>query len=157
MREFCKDSHKNDSYALFLNINQTIIGAAVAPLAGFSRVPHVAFWSWLQILCFDIANQALFPDEDRVNKPFRPIPAGRISVENALKLRWFMVILGLVHSACYSIEVFYAAVGNLLVALLYCEGRVDAAHWTIRSLIGGVGYVPYLAGAILIAGEQVLM
>ena len=133
---------------------QVVFGAAVAPLASISRIPHAAFWSWVQILCFNIANQALFPEEDRINKPFRPVPAGRISVKNALRLRWFLVVIGFIHSALYGVEVFYAAVGDLVITLLYCELRVDAAHWSIRGLIGGVGYIPFFVGCILIAGES---
>jgi 4-hydroxybenzoate polyprenyltransferase len=30
---------------------------------------------------FDIVNQTTSPDEDRINKPYRPIPAGLISTE----------------------------------------------------------------------------
>ena len=125
---------------------------AVAPLASLSRLPHVAIWSLIQILCFNLANQGLSPEEDKLNKPFRPIPSGRISVEKVLRLRWILVIFGFIHAALYSIEVFYATIGNLIIALLYCELRVAAAHWSIRNLIGGVGYMPFLAGTTFLAG-----
>ncbi|KAK8022458.1 UbiA prenyltransferase family protein [Apiospora rasikravindrae] len=38
---------------------------------------------------FDICNQATSPEEDAVNKPYRPIPAGLITVNQA-KTRWFL-------------------------------------------------------------------
>lgn len=44
------------------------------------------------VLCnyvFDIANQASSPLEDYLNKPYRPIPAGLISVHQA-NVRWFL-------------------------------------------------------------------
>ncbi|KAK7937661.1 UbiA prenyltransferase family-domain-containing protein [Apiospora aurea] len=38
---------------------------------------------------FDICNQATSPEEDVLNKPYRPIPAGLITVDQA-KARWFL-------------------------------------------------------------------
>ncbi|KAJ2918807.1 hypothetical protein MD484_g1610, partial [Candolleomyces efflorescens] len=40
---------------------------------------------------FNINNQAWSPEEDAKNKPWRPIPAGRISLRNAKILRWISV------------------------------------------------------------------
>lgn len=45
------------------------------------------------LLCnyiFDIANQTSSPEEDYLNKPNRPIPAGLISIDQA-KTRWMLV------------------------------------------------------------------
>ncbi|KAK8058400.1 UbiA prenyltransferase family-domain-containing protein [Apiospora phragmitis] len=45
------------------------------------------------LLCsyvFDICNQTTSPDEDSLNKPHRPIPAGLITVNQA-KVRWLLV------------------------------------------------------------------
>jgi len=49
------------------------------------RIPLTLLWSWLQLLCFNISNQR-FPAsvlEDKINKPWRPLAAGRLSVDEA--------------------------------------------------------------------------
>lgn len=74
-----------------------ICGALAAPLLASNpasnvavsdillRAPKVFFWVWMNLLCFDLVNQKN-PEsvlEDRVNKPTRPIPAGRITLAQA--------------------------------------------------------------------------
>ncbi|KAJ2925190.1 hypothetical protein H1R20_g11902, partial [Candolleomyces eurysporus] len=46
----------------------------------------------LGIAQFNINNQAISPEEDAKNKPWRPIPSGRISLRNAMILRWISVV-----------------------------------------------------------------
>ena len=153
----CQCNHAPRRYKFLLTIGEkTVFGAAVAPVASTSRLVHSFAWQWIQVLAFNLANQGHSPEEDRLNKPYRPIPSGRISAESTLRLRWIVVALGIIHSAFYSIETVYCALGILLVTYLYCDLRVDASHWTIRSCMGGFGFVPNFVGAALIAGEFLL-
>jgi 4-hydroxybenzoate polyprenyltransferase len=49
------------------------------------RVPAVTLWAWLFCVMFNISNQSS-PEgvlEDEINKPHRPIPAGRITASHA--------------------------------------------------------------------------
>jgi 4-hydroxybenzoate polyprenyltransferase len=52
------------------------------------RLPAAWIWLWLMILQFCIQNQrhTNSVEEDRINKPWRPIPVGRISQHAAVKL-----------------------------------------------------------------------
>lgn len=52
------------------------------------RIPHVAAFNWLNLFIFDIANQRLPASvaDDSLNKPWRPLPAKRISPAAAQKL-----------------------------------------------------------------------
>ena len=45
------------------------------------QVPKVFLWTWLNTFVFDLANQRHVEsvEEDRLNKPFRPLAAGRIT------------------------------------------------------------------------------
>lgn len=58
------------------------------------------FWTWLHLLQFDTSNQSVgsSPEEDAKNKPYRPIPAKRITVAQTLALRWALVPMTLVFS-----------------------------------------------------------
>src|ERR1700734_2784258 len=81
---------------------QSVFAAAAAPLASFDRLPHVIFWVWLHLLQFDVSNQYLDPTEDTLNKPFRPIPSGRVTLRQAQILRWALVPICMALSTCYS-------------------------------------------------------
>jgi 4-hydroxybenzoate polyprenyltransferase len=48
---------------------------------------EVFFAAFANEYVFDICNQAMSPDEDRCNRPDRPIPAGLLTVNGALR-RW---------------------------------------------------------------------
>nr|WBQ21653.1 hypothetical protein [Stachybotrys sp.] len=50
-----------------------------------SRLPHVVGWIWVHLAVEDLANQRLPAAivEDHVNKPWRPLPSGRITQEEA--------------------------------------------------------------------------
>ena len=91
--------------------------------------------------------------EDKLNKPYRPIPSGRMSLETAARLRWLVVVLGFVHSRLYSAEVLCANVANLAFNLVYNDLELDKAHWAVRQVLLGIGYTPYHYGATLVAGE----
>jgi hypothetical protein len=63
-----------------------------------SRIPLVLLWVWLNLLPFAINNQRQ-PEaiaEDRLNKPWRPMPAGRWSPDQARHAMWaFFLVVGL--------------------------------------------------------------
>ncbi|KAL2273703.1 hypothetical protein FJTKL_04157 [Diaporthe vaccinii] len=87
--------------------------------------PKVALYIWLWDLWFDCSNQK-DPgsiEEDRVNKPWRAIPSGRLSVEGAQ--RWYVV------SACIMPAVA-ALLGGLPEAIAFM-----LETWAYDSLGGG--------------------
>ena len=107
-----------------------------------------ALWTWLYLLQFCVSNQSLSPDEDALNKPWRPIPAGRISVRQATTLRWTLLPLCLFLSFAYGI----LAVGAVLMIgiLLHNELRLDS-HWFTRNVLNAIGYATFDAGAMTVA------
>ena len=50
--------------------------------------PVVLFWVWINLLPLDIMNQTDAPaiEEDRINKPWRPLPAGLVTMQQARML-----------------------------------------------------------------------
>ncbi|KAG8214405.1 UbiA prenyltransferase family-domain-containing protein [Butyriboletus roseoflavus] len=117
-------------------IPQTIFALAAAPVCHPSHVIHVVAWMWLHLLTCNIANQIKAPDEDKINKPFRPLPSGRISEGHARMLRWILVPVCLAVSAAYSTELFFTSLDIQILTVLYSELRGDAGFLLKNSLTG---------------------
>ena len=79
---------------VFSELNINVLQGFVVGATGCTsseRLASAFFWIWLNLLQFDLANQCLDPSEDAANKPWRPIPSGRITVSRARALRWAVV------------------------------------------------------------------
>ncbi|KIY69048.1 hypothetical protein CYLTODRAFT_442935 [Cylindrobasidium torrendii FP15055 ss-10] len=81
----------------------TTFALSLAEKGSWSRVPIVATWVWFELLGFNTANQTAgaSPDEDALNKPWRPVPAKRITLENAKTLRHFTKNAGTAFLYCF--------------------------------------------------------
>lgn len=121
------------------------------PLCNFQRFSHIVFWIWLHLLHFNVANQIIDPQEDGKNKSSRPIPAGLISLEDATMLRWALIPICLIVSACYSSQVFGLSFVLTLFILFYNELKAHE-HWISKNFITAVGYACFEIGSTLIAG-----
>lgn len=136
---------------------QTVLAGASAPLSDIRHLPHVIFWTWFHVLQFDISNQTLDPEEDEHNKRDRPLPAKRITIRNAVILRWALVPACWVLSACYSLEVMYASIALVALTVIYDEFGAHSGHWAIRNFVNALGFVSFEVGASLIAGERLII
>ncbi|KAJ7615482.1 UbiA prenyltransferase family-domain-containing protein [Roridomyces roridus] len=116
----------------------TFLASASAPLASISRLPHITFWIWLHLLQFDVSNQTMDPEEDAMNKQDRPLPSKRMTLEQAIILRWILVPLCFAWSLCYSVETLYASIA--------------LRHWFIRNAVNAAGFAAFEVGATLVAG-----
>lgn len=132
---------------------QTVLAAASAPLKDISHLPHIIFWIWFHVLQFDVSNQTLKPEEDENNKRDRPLPAKRISLRNAIILRWTLVPLCWILSAFYSIETVYASVALIALTVIYDEFGAHSGHWLLRNVVNAAGFAAFEVGASLIAGK----
>lgn len=61
--------------------------------ASGSLLPTVLFLAFANVYGFDICNQATSADEDALNRPGRPFPAGLLTVEGAYR-RWVISWIG---------------------------------------------------------------
>jgi len=89
------------------------------------------FWShWLEVvyvtftlmLCQAVGqciNQACGVDEDRINKPYRPIPSGRVSIEEAYGLAFLLTLISLWRGFTVSINFGLWIVIILFFAVFY--------------------------------------
>ncbi|KAI2471797.1 hypothetical protein F4781DRAFT_77528 [Annulohypoxylon bovei var. microspora] len=70
---------------------------SVGQILTSSRAPLMLLWSWCNIFLFRLHNQRS-PEtiaEDKLNKPWRPIPAGRLTPDQVKKILYFM------HPICF--------------------------------------------------------
>ncbi|KAG1796479.1 hypothetical protein EV424DRAFT_1547059 [Suillus variegatus] len=107
---------KNDIRTTLIPV--TIFALSAAPKYNPAHAWNAPLWIWFHLLQFNIANQIQDPEEDRKNKPSRPIPAGRISVDSAADMRWVMVPVCLLLSLWYGTQAVLAST-NVLTAILY--------------------------------------
>ncbi|KAH9971270.1 UbiA prenyltransferase family [Russula compacta] len=134
----------------------TLFAAAAAPSHCLSRLPHITLWLWVHVLQLGLANQTL-PHaiaEDAINKPDRPLPSGRISLQTARALRWIMIPLCLLLSAAYGPRTILASFAASLFMLAYNEGGGAGSHWSVRHALNAVGYAVAEAGATLVACQD---
>ncbi|MFY0581414.1 UbiA family prenyltransferase [Cystobacter fuscus] len=117
----------------------------LAMLAALARgLPYFS----LYVYSFCLSNQIAGVEEDRVNKPDRPIPAGLVSIEGA-KLRWrvVMVLFPAVAFGLGGFELLAWAVARQIISVLH-NFLGWSQHWfTKNPILMGLGVVAMLAPA----------
>lgn len=129
-----------------------MFAVASAPLCSPRRLPDTLFWIWLHLLQFDVSNQIMDIEEDSHNKPDRPLPSNRLTVRNAVILRWALVPVCFLFSALYSRETVYASMALVALTIIYDELGAHARHWLIRNIVNGAGFASFEWGSTLVAG-----
>ena len=91
-----------------------------------------------------MSNQSVGLDEDRKNKPWRPIPAGDISLHEARRLRWFLLAACLAFSA--RTGVLHAGAALSFATWAHNEANLGS-RWLTRNALNAIGYVSFSIGA----------
>lgn len=115
------------------------------------RTPGVLLWTWLNTLMFTLANQRL-PDavkEDTINKPWRPLSAGRIDGLQTRRLLLVAIPIGILSS------LYLGAVEEtvLLTCLnwMYNELGGSDENFVVRNLLLALTYAGYCSGTVKVA------
>ncbi|KAF9468327.1 UbiA prenyltransferase family [Collybia nuda] len=127
---------------------------ASAPLYSLNKLPGTLFWIWIHLLQFDTSNQIVGAEEDRTNKPDRPVPSERLTIINAIALRWALIPACLIYSALYSREVVHASIALIVLTTIYNEFGAHACHWVIRNIVNAAGFASFEWGSTLTAGAD---
>lgn len=114
------------------------------------RAPQMIIWSWSGLLLFNLHNQRhrQSVEEDAVNKPWRPIPSGRLTPEQATVVLFCLYPLNLIVSL---------AVGGLVPLAVITTFSVwnnefqDRSGGFLKNLHNGMGITAFLAGPLEIA------
>ncbi|ESZ93045.1 UbiA prenyltransferase [Sclerotinia borealis F-4128] len=121
-----------------------------------SRLPLVLFWTWITLLPLVIDNQRRPKsiEEDRLNKPWRPIPAGRIS--SILAKRWMQVSYCMALIISYYLETLGQFTGLITLGVLYNEFGWGDNSYVVRNLLNALAFLCYSSGTSLIASNAQL-
>ncbi|KAI1370790.1 UbiA prenyltransferase family-domain-containing protein [Hypoxylon crocopeplum] len=158
------------TYTLWLFIvndvqNLTIVGilfgalnASAAPMFSgrpassliqiISAVPSMAIWSVSNLLMFNMHNQRRSKAEDSLNKPWRPIPAGRITE------RQTTLLICALWPIVFSVTAMLGGLGPCLLQAVVCLwynefGGSDNPF--LKNLANGIGIPCFLAGPLEVA------
>ena len=119
-----------------------------------NRIPSLVLWLWLTLLLFNLENQRLPSSilEDSINKPWRPIPSGRIKANHARILVFILMPVVLL----MSIPLGTAPQALMQMALTYAYNDLEWADksFVIRNILNGMGISIYNSGAITILSRS---
>ncbi|KAH9958196.1 UbiA prenyltransferase family-domain-containing protein [Russula dissimulans] len=131
----------------------TVFACATAPVQSFSSLFHCCAWVWFHQLLCNVSNQARSRDEDKVNRPWRPLPSGRITEPQAVALRWSTVVFCMFLSSIYDQDLVLTTMG--LVATTFTYDELGAAGNVVgKALCTAAGYVAFEVGATTIIGAN---
>lgn len=123
-----------------------------------ARLPAVIFWVWFNFLVFCLGNQRRpsSVSEDQLNKPWRPIPAGRISASSATAL-WVSLHFAVLLCCAYFGATFFT-IALLVLGYMYND-LGGGEHPFTRNLINAAAVVFFALGAttVAFAGHPLLL
>ncbi|RAL17615.1 UbiA family prenyltransferase, partial [Aspergillus homomorphus CBS 101889] len=113
------------------------------------RLPLVILFNWVAVLIFDVANQRTSDAvrEDQINKPWRPLPMGRISEEQSRRLLMATIPLALAYT--YTVDIWQEMALILVLTWLYNDLR--GGDEIVRNPIIAVAYGLYNAASLRVA------
>lgn len=111
-------------------------------LSGWLLRGSLYFWLYCSVFC--ISNQLAGEEEDRINKPDRPLPAGLVTRRGAWG-RWF-VVMGLFALLGWRLGVLEWTLLWQAVLVLHNQGRWSR-HYATKNLVMVFGAIAQLAAA----------
>lgn len=87
-------------------------------------------------------------DEDTLNKPWRPVPSGRISVKDCRALRWRVVVVCLYLSS-FDFNVFITSLEFAVLVFLHDDCGLSC-HPIFKIMCNAAGYASFELGSTLI-------
>lgn len=135
-------------------LSQSLFAICNSSNPPLTRLAPSLFWSYIHLLESDLANQTIDPLEDAKNKPYRPIPSGRLSLEMARTLRWALLAFCTLWSAYCSKEVLAISVFCNAMTYVYDDlNCLENGHWTRRNICVAIYYFSFELGACVVKGE----
>ena len=114
-------------------------------------VPLIACWTWINLLPFAIDNQRqpASIQEDKLNKPWRPMPAGRMSPTQAKILMLILYPIAIEYSHVFG--GFRQCLTLLALGIWYNDLGGADYNPVVRNLINAGGFICYTSGAMEVA------
>ena len=113
------------------------------------RLPLVILFNWSNVLIFDFANQRLpeSVEEDLANKPWRPLPAGRVTSEQTRRL--MLIGIPIVLALNFTFGVWEET--SLIFILTWLYDDLKGGDEIIRDFIIAVAFELYNMGSLKLA------
>ena len=116
-----------------------------------TKLAYVTFWTWIHVLAFDADNQrqpqAIL--EDQVNKPWRPLPSGRMHGSEARILAFVAYILS--GGVAYGLGGLHQSIGLAFLGFLYNDLGGGSRFFASRNLLNAGGFACFISGALEVA------
>ncbi|KAI3324026.1 UbiA prenyltransferase family-domain-containing protein [Xylariaceae sp. AK1471] len=124
------------------------------PYKVLARAPLVVLYNWGNLLIFDLANQRSpeSAEEDRINKPHRPLPSERMTSLQARRL--LLVALPVVLTINYLLGPWKETALLFTLTWMYNDLGGGDEDFLVRNLIIGFAFGLYNAGSLKIAGGK---
>lgn len=122
-----------------------------------SRLPLMFAYTWCNLLGFTVNNQR-HPGsvaEDKVNKPWRPIAAGRLTTTQAHTLGVLSIPIALAVSSLVGGGVVQSALLAIFGTIYNDFGGGDG-HWLVRNLLNAAGFTSFTSGTLEVALQSYL-
>ena len=115
------------------------------------RLPLVALWIWTNLLPFAINNQTTSGavQEDMINKPWRNLPAGRMTLPQAKRL--MLCSYPLSFTLSLFIGGFRQSMGLVFLGVWYNNLAGGDSSCLLRNTINACGYLCFTSGAMEVA------
>ena len=121
-----------------------------------TRVILVPIWILTHLFLIDIDNQSLSFEEDQLNKPWRPLPSGRITASTA---EFLSKALNLV---CLLVSWLIGGRELMIPSAIFCglvysyDHLLLNSHYIWKNIINGFGYAVLETGATTVLGDSIL-
>ncbi|KAH7313890.1 UbiA prenyltransferase family [Stachybotrys elegans] len=121
------------------------------------RLAQMLAWIWVNLLVEDIANQRLEDAiaEDQINKPWRPLPAGRLTPEEARD--WLMASIVMSVAVSAAMGALTPTLSLLPMVWMYNDLHGSSSGFLIRNILNGCGLMNFSWGSLhVLAGGELL-
>ena len=113
------------------------------------RIPSIIAHPWLNVLVFQLANQRLSEKEDALNKPWRPIPSGRLTSDQVRHL--LMLAIPTVLICTYLLGAWQETALLFVLTWLYNDLGGGDENFVIRNLVIATAFGLYNCSTFQIA------
>ncbi|KAJ5357280.1 UbiA prenyltransferase family-domain-containing protein [Penicillium brevicompactum] len=117
------------------------------------RLPAVILWNWSNLLIFDLANQQ-HPEsvlEDKVNKPWRPLPSGRISMAQTQHM--ILIAIPVVLVLNYYLGAWEETALLFVLTWIYNDLGGGEDGFVIRNTVIATAFSQYNKGSLRVATQ----
>ncbi|KAL4262833.1 UbiA prenyltransferase [Pleurotus pulmonarius] len=139
-----------DIKTIFLPV--MIFAFATVPINSLWSFIQCCFWTWIHLLLCNVSNQSRSRQEDALNHPWRPLPNGRVTEQQAVLLRYACIIGCMLLSATYSLTMLGITASLVVITILYDDLGL-AGHCLGKSLCNIGGYTAFELGATKMIGN----